>query len=245
MAASLSRSRGFPAMSGPSQFSLGNSVGYTTSASGSHTPVSSYIPIGVHDNMALPMGKYYPSNYEKNGNRSPPRLRPSGIVNNPAAAVKSESQVPKLRREHTHTRTGSEVQRRLQQYQRDMIAQATIAASALLENSGTDSSAALPGSSTAATFRAKAPVGFSLKNIELGSTLIRSHKPISPRLAPLASPGPITPMQLDGNGGDGYLTLGRPMTGADAEQQSAELARAVRAAEGRQPLKETMSAPVL
>ena len=33
-----------------------------------------------------------------------------------------------------------------------------------------------------------------------------AHKPLSPRLAPLGSPGPVTPMSLESS--DGYLALG-------------------------------------
>lgn len=33
-------------------------------------------------------------------------------------------------------------------------------------------------------------------------------KPTSPRLAPLGSPGPVTPLELAEDGADGYLTTG-------------------------------------
>lgn len=49
--------------------------------------------------------------------------------------------------------------------------------------------------------------------------LLKSHKPLSPRLAPLGSPGPVTPMNLEGAvAGDSYLTLGRTVTGSNATQ---------------------------
>lgn len=160
--------------------------------SASHTPVSSYLPIGVHETAALPMGKYYPTNYE-NSMSAKQRQRPMPPKSNLATSIKSEPQVPKYRSEPSHTRTGSEVRRRLLQYQRDMIAQATVAATAVLEKSG---SAVDPNALAA---------GSALKKIGLGGTMLKTHKPLSPRLAPLGSPGPVTPMNLEAPG-DSYLT---------------------------------------
>ncbi|KAK0725768.1 hypothetical protein B0H67DRAFT_598848 [Lasiosphaeris hirsuta] len=186
--------------------------------SGSHTPVSSYIPTGVHDNAALPLGKYYPSNYERRPS-SHQYLQPPATT----SGVRSESQVSKVRREPCHTRSTSEVKRRLLQYQRDMVAQATVAASALLANNSSLLNETGP----------TAIGGLPLPTIQLGGKMIKNHKPRSPKLAPMGSPGPVTPMSLEG-GGDSYLTLGRPMTGPDAEHHVAEVARAIRAEQGRQ-----------
>jgi len=172
--------------------------------SGSHTPVSSYLPNGVHNAAALPLGKYYPSNYEKrSAGSSQNSLNPSvrAVI---SSATKSESVVPKYRHETSaHSRTNSEVKRRLLQYQRDMVAQATIAARALLANSNQSGDSA-PGSTL--------PGDVTLpSNVQMGKTMIKTHKPISPRLAPLGSPGPVTPMSLEA-AGDGYLMLGRSHT---------------------------------
>ena len=176
---------------------LGSSVSATRS-SGLHTPVSSYMPSGGHDNIALPMGKYYPTNYEnrKAVHSSHPR-RPSARAE-AAAAGHSEPQLT-YRREDNHRRTGSDAKRLVEQYQRDMVAQASMA---LISNaSGLSSSTRIPDNAT-------------LKNIQLGATVLKTHKPLSPRLVPLGSPGPVTPMELDGNG-DGYLSKG----GARAEER--------------------------
>ncbi|KAK0612361.1 hypothetical protein B0T17DRAFT_620561 [Bombardia bombarda] len=210
-------------MSTSTHFSFGSSASTITPVS--HIPVSSYLPIGVHNTAALPMGKYYPSNYEnRSNNTSQSRLRARGGKAASSPSGKSDTQVSKCRREHSsHSRSSSEVKRRLQQYQRDMVAQATVAASAIIEKSAADES----GRSAAAL-----TPGFSLKNIQLGGTLIKGLKPRSPRLAPLGSPGPVTPMELEG-GGDSYLTLGRPMTGPDAEHQLAEVSRALQSEEAR------------
>ncbi|KAK3364460.1 hypothetical protein B0T25DRAFT_442110 [Lasiosphaeria hispida] len=200
--------------------SAGSAV--NSAMSGSHTPVSSYIPTGVHDNAALPLGKYYPSNYERRpSNNNTQYLQPPATT----SGARSESQVSKVRREPCHTRSTSEVKRRLLQYQRDMVAQATVAASALLANNTSLLNDPETGS--------KIIGGMSLPTIQLGGKLIKNHKPRSPKLAPMGSPGPVTPMSLEG-GGDSYLTLGRPMTGPDAEHQVAEVARVVRAENGRQ-----------
>ncbi|KAK3331150.1 hypothetical protein B0H66DRAFT_91231 [Apodospora peruviana] len=226
MSSSVAGSRPPTNMSGSSHSSFAGSAGSVLS--GSHTPVSSYIPNGVHDHAALPMGKYYPSNYENRSNtNSQQHLRPGPKL--PAPGIVSEPQIPRLRRENSHARTGSDVRRRILQYQRDMIAQATMAASALLEKSGSGTSG---GSS--ATAAASALGGLGVKSIQLGGTMLKTHRPLSPRLAPLGSPGPVTPMDLEGNDGDSYMTLGRPMTGPDAERQAAEVSRAIQVEQTRQ-----------
>ncbi|KAI0395187.1 hypothetical protein F5Y17DRAFT_220159 [Xylariaceae sp. FL0594] len=163
------------------------------STSSSTTPVASYMPLGDLSSP-LPMGKYYPSNYErrKDEKRKAKAHRP--MPSDPVLfnTSKSESQVPTLNQTGTanHTRNESDAKRRLQQYQRDMIAQATIALNG--------------GNINQATLSSLRSMG--LKNVT---------KPAKPRLAPLGSPGPITPMELDGSG-DGYLGA-RGLADAQAE----------------------------
>ncbi|KAM7186544.1 hypothetical protein V8F33_011748 [Rhypophila sp. PSN 637] len=213
MSASINQVRKLGSVSKSPQFAFGRIP--DAASSGSHTPVSSYLPIGANEGAALPMGKYYPSNYE---NTSAYRQRPV-TKSNLTASIKSEPQVPKYRREASHTRTGSDVKLRLLQYQRDMIAQATVAASALLEKNGAN----VDPKTLAA--------GSSLKHINLGGTMLKTHKPLSPRLAPLGSPGPVTPMELEGPGGDGYLTakqapnLPKEVLNVKAPNTSAEKAK--------------------
>jgi hypothetical protein len=179
--------------------------------SSAHTPVSSYLPMGVPDGVALPLGKYYPSNYEKRyGQGDRDRVKPwSG----PGTAVEPESQVPRLRHESSHARSSSDVKRRLQQYQRDMVAQATVAANALLSKGASGASAADAG-----TLPGGAP---SPSPIQLGEALIKTHKPLSPRLAPLGSPGPVTPMSLELEG-DSYLAVRVTVPDAQVEHQAVE-----------------------
>jgi hypothetical protein len=180
--------------------------------SGSHTPVSSYIPIGVHDSAALPLGKYYPSNYERRAAGGSSHLHPPTRAGF-GPASKSETQVPTYRHDSSmaHSRTNSEVKRRLIQYQRDMVAQATVAASALLANkeglasSGSTPTPMLPGDVTLPS------------NVRLGQTIVKTHKPVSPRLEPLGSPGPVTPMSLEA-GSEGFLLLSRTNTNSHPEQ---------------------------
>ncbi|KAJ9420213.1 hypothetical protein QL093DRAFT_2327101 [Fusarium oxysporum] len=96
----------------------------------SNTPVASYLAPGFHDHP-VPMGKYYPSNYEsRNGAQS--NLRPplSGSV---SSNVGSDSSA--IPRASSQSNPESELRRKLQQYQRDMIAQASMAANELISSS--------------------------------------------------------------------------------------------------------------
>lgn len=149
----------------------------------STTPVASYMPHGDRSSP-LPMGKYYPSNYERRKDdkkRNSRRAKTSEPVM--SGSIRSEPQTPNVNQTSTagHSRNESEAKRRLQQYQRDMIAQATIAL-----NRGNVNEATL------GTIRT------------LGFTNI--IKPSKPRLAPLGSPGPVTPMELEG-ADHGYLEV--------------------------------------
>ncbi|KAL2020473.1 hypothetical protein VTK56DRAFT_8358 [Thermocarpiscus australiensis] len=175
-------------------------------------PLSSYNPIGVHDDVALPLGKYYPSNWEKRHGKSGQARRPLAPSAKPAAsAVQSEPQVPRYKHhgDQGHAPpSSSEARRRLQQYQRDMVAQAAMAASALLAKNP----------STTGAGNASSRDAVSLARARLGSAFVKMHKPVSPRLLPLGSPGPVTPMSLEDGG---YLALSRPSPGTDAERQAA------------------------
>ncbi|KAK4039581.1 hypothetical protein C8A01DRAFT_46990 [Parachaetomium inaequale] len=169
------------------------------------TPISSYMPSGHHDDVVLPMGKYYPSNWEKRHGKTPQQQTqpPATTITQPAAAIsatKSEPQVPKLHQgDHPSApnRPGSDIKRRLQQYQRDMVAQAAMAANALLAAS----------SSGGGSAKSSAPAPSLLPNKgQLAATFLRTHKPLSPRLQPVGSPGgPVTPMSLEA---DSYLSFG-------------------------------------
>ncbi|KAH6887901.1 hypothetical protein B0T10DRAFT_406328 [Thelonectria olida] len=163
----------------------------------SNTPVASYLPAGFHDNP-LPMGKYYPSNYEqRNDNHG--SLRPSFAGSLAAHFHSDPNIIPRSSDIPTISTPESEVQRRLQQYQRDMVAQASMAANELLGSSA----------DSAATLGSSVP----LSSVRIRETRIRppaALKPISPRLLPLGSPGPVTPMSLESGGS--YMTLGRPRT---------------------------------
>jgi len=100
--------------------------------------------------MAMPLGKYHPSNY-KNKSKTGDKLAPI----TPAAPSQPQ-----------HARKKSDIKKKLQQYQRDMIEQAALA----------------------------------------GHMPFPGAKPVSPRLLPLGSPGPVTPMELEESAG--YLGAG-------------------------------------
>lgn len=189
-------------------------------SSRANTPVTSYVPSGLHD-VPMPVGKYYPSNYEAARSQQPgsqTKSRTSRSLRSPSSgvpsAVRSDTTVPQLNRpDLLRGRSDSDAKRRLQQYQRDMVAQATQAARQLARAKGAASLAAAHG----------VPV----QKFQTGS-----HKPISPRLQPLGSPGPVTPMELEGQGqgGDGgYLTRGGPVPSPDARKESEAVARALMA----------------
>ncbi|KAI1493207.1 hypothetical protein F5X96DRAFT_677238 [Biscogniauxia mediterranea] len=185
----------------------------SSSSSRSTTPVASYMPTGTQDNT-MPMGKYYPSNYEKrkDDKRRAHGARPLASDSASSNISKSDSQVPTFKESPTmnHSRNESEAKRRLQQYQRDMIAQATLAL-----NGGNVNAAALSSLRT---------MGFS-----------NMSKPSKPRLAPLGSPGPVTPMELEGSE-DGYIGARGPVNA-----QAEEIARAIRAEEERKRREGTTS----
>ncbi|KAI5463971.1 hypothetical protein BGZ63DRAFT_140629 [Mariannaea sp. PMI_226] len=161
----------------------------------SNTPVTSYLPAGFHDNP-LPMGKYYPSNYEQQTHSHVSSLRPSLADSLPTHFHSEPSIAPRSTDVHPIITPESELQRRLKQYQRDMVAQASLAASELLSSSS--SSTATLGTSV------------RLNSGGIHETRLKppaSLKPLSPRLLPLGSPGPVTPMSLESSG-DNYIAFG-------------------------------------
>ncbi len=136
----------------------------------------------VPDTLRIPMGKYHPSNYKSPASTavttptSAPRppLPPTNLSIPPKTSKRSSKERP------GHERKSSDVKRKLQQYQRDMIAQARDAAS---------------------TMRAGRA----------------SKEPISPKLQPLGSPGPITPFDLEE--ADGYIVEGSAAVRKETERQ--------------------------
>ncbi|KAI6377320.1 hypothetical protein MCOR25_002575 [Pyricularia grisea] len=122
--------------------------------------ISAYNPTGAEDNL-LPMGKYYPTNWEArkkakrakqasakeqphHGGASPdgyfpkhpsPSMSPS--VASSSSSVMSKPENPAVTRAKApqlkgHSRSDSEARRRLQQYQRDMITQTSLGAHRVL-----------------------------------------------------------------------------------------------------------------
>lgn len=165
----------------------------SSTVSSSNTPVASYLAPGFHDNP-LPMGKYYPSNYESRSG-SHTSLRPP-LTETMSSNIGPDSQNA-ARPIHASRLTApeTELRRKLQQYQRDMIAQASMAANELLKKPASTGSI-----STGSP---------SLSSLPLHETRLSFHgprKPISPRLLPLGSPGPVTPMDLESFGGSDYLS---------------------------------------
>lgn len=104
---------------------------------------------------------------------------------------------------------------RLQQYQRDMIAQAALAASEVLGGTA-----------------------------NLGGSMVRGQKPVAPRLLPLGSPGPVTPIDLEG-GGDSYLTRGGDavITASETGREQKDVGLSIRVEEDRR-LHEAVTPPV-
>lgn len=132
----------------------------STSFLESKATVSSHIAPGFSD-YPLPVGKYYPTNYEQ---------RAGSQLQQQHASYVSESNVS-YSRSHDPTSTkvpNSDSHSRMKQYQRDMVAQTAMALS------GTAKGAA-----------------------SLEARLTTPRKPIAPRLIPLGSPGPVTPMELE------------------------------------------------
>jgi hypothetical protein len=150
----------------------------------------SYTPIGsvpgpfsptMPETLLIPMGKYHPANYKCPASTSvstptsAPRasfLPPTNLTMPPKSTKRGGKSRP------GHERKTSDVKRKLQQYQRDMIVQAQLLAST-----------------------------------STGQQLKSRVEPISPKLLPAGSPGPITPFELEGDF-DGYILAGHRARGA-------------------------------
>ena len=153
----------------------------------SDTLLTSYVPSGLHGAGTLPTGKYYPTNYENRSHTQKP-------APNPPKAAKSASQVPTYGSgpgSSQKSRLEGDARQKLQQYQRDMVAQATLAARKVMGGSYQESNLAIPGLPTHGMPVSAPPI----------------VNPSSPRLRPMGSPGPVTPMELEGSEGS-YLDKG-------------------------------------
>ncbi|OAA74925.1 hypothetical protein LEL_06913 [Akanthomyces lecanii RCEF 1005] len=145
-----------------------------------HTPVSSYMPSGLHDHP-LPVGKYYPSNYE--GRTRQLQNQRNFVSESVASFAKTDAQGT-----GTTYKGNDDARQRLQQYQRDMVAQASMALG------GSYKPSMLPGNAAA------------LRNLPVPDARrpATPQRPISPQLQPLGSPGPVTPMDLEAQ--EEYIT---------------------------------------
>ncbi|KAB8296058.1 hypothetical protein EYC80_008865 [Monilinia laxa] len=150
-----------------------NSPSSDSTARGPPSIVSS--PFIMPETLVIPKGKYYPSNYTSSP-ASPAQGIPSSILNggNLHLPTKNQRQNPT---NPNHQRRSSDIKRKLQKYQRDMIEQARTVHAQVTS---------LPGVS------------------------VPGSKPVSPRLLPLGSPGPITPFELEES--SGYLIAGQIRT---------------------------------
>ncbi|KAH8590704.1 hypothetical protein B0O99DRAFT_691262 [Bisporella sp. PMI_857] len=149
--------------------------------------------------IQMPMGKYHPSNYKLSSpSLSPPvafNSQTSGIANMPAASgnlrLPTGRDMKRNKRDQSstggHERQPSDVKRKLQQYQRDMIAQARLTQT---QGAGSAMSSSHCGTNTEGT-------------------------PFNPKLQPLGSPGPITPFELEEEQ-DGYLVAGGTRDGGSS-----------------------------
>ncbi|KAH8907606.1 hypothetical protein BR93DRAFT_557562 [Coniochaeta sp. PMI_546] len=142
--------------------------------------VEVYNPTGIAESGAS-LGKYYPTNYEA-PDASDTALQHPG----PASDL-------------SFTLSKTDQARQLRQYQRDMISQTLQKAREALGRTM---------HSTASTRAAEAVLDEgSRKSVASGFALLRRYKPLSPRITPLLSPGPVTPMALDKDGESDYITV--------------------------------------
>ncbi len=231
-------------MPDPSEFPLLDAIGGGTMSvqpdeSGNVNTIASYNPLGDHT-APVPTGKYYPTNWE---NRKKAKAQAQGHVpavaatSNLASALAAAASTP-LSEAETLRQTPDapesppqqpvrstrkdEPRSRLQQYQREMVMHASFAASTLVR--GKAAVVASQHSSTGSTS--------SLDLVALARVQLGKHKPLSPRLLPLGSPGPVTPMDLENNNGaDGYLAA--RSLGPDSDRETDEVAKALWAEEQR------------
>ncbi|GAO13590.1 hypothetical protein UVI_02015370 [Ustilaginoidea virens] len=108
----------------------------------------------------------------------------------PSTSPKPDPQAPPARSDSCRgDNPQMQMRRRMLQYKRDMIAQATM----------------FLGASTKTTKPGMSLSGLPIKDIWFPASA--SQRPLSPRLHPLGSPGPVTPMELE-SGGSSYLDRG-------------------------------------
>ncbi|PFH57981.1 hypothetical protein XA68_14323 [Ophiocordyceps unilateralis] len=120
-----------------------------------------------------------------------------GFHDSPLPMARSPAADPFPVRQHGPQRANegeAETRRKMQQYQRDMIAQAAMGLGGSAKTAGKP-----PGGATASLG------GLPLKDVWLA--VPSSLRPASPRLHPLGSPGPVTPMDLE-PAAVGYLEHG-------------------------------------
>ncbi|ESZ94577.1 hypothetical protein SBOR_5067 [Sclerotinia borealis F-4128] len=164
-------------------------------------------PFTLPETLVIPKGKYYPSNYTPSPTSPIPSI-PSSVLNGGNLQLPPKNQRQKSTNPH-HQRRSSDVKRKLQKYQRDMIEQARIVHAAVTSSPSVSTSGA---------------------------------KPISPRLLPLGSPGPITPFELEET--SGYLIAGQRrsggLTGGGLRENEA-IAKIIRVEERRR--REGQSSP--
>ncbi|KAM0155803.1 hypothetical protein ACHAQE_002288 [Botrytis cinerea] len=169
-------------------------------------------PFTLPETLVIPKGKYYPSNYKPSPTSPLPvplTSIPPSILNGGNLQLPAKSQRQKPANPH-HQRKSSDVKRKLQKYQKDMIEQARMVHASVVSSPGESA----PGS-----------------------------KPISPRLLPLGSPGPITPFELEES--SGYLIAGQIRSGGLAEgglMENEAVARMIRMEEERRR-REGQSSP--
>lgn len=92
------------------------------------------LPPAIPDPLLMPMGKYYPSNYKSPANTS--LNNPNSSAATPQAPMPPTLSIPTTilkrgsKHQPGHERKSSDMKRKLQQYQRDMIAQTRTASAA-------------------------------------------------------------------------------------------------------------------
>ena len=161
----------------------------------------------------MPLGKYHPANY-----KAPAKPAPTSAPSLPLTNLSLPPSVPERKKKRPgHERHGSDVKRKLQEYQLGQMKQAQILAQAHGGSGG-------------------------------------GSKPISPRLLPLGSPGPITPFELEDSADTGYVVAGaRARTNSLITQSLGQerdrefVGRMIQAEEDRRVLggKEGSQSPVL
>jgi len=138
--------------------------------------VDAYNPTGIPGSAAS-LGKYYPTNYNKVSDTAgaPSRRSPGTASGLPLSPL------------------GADQEQQLRQYKLDIISQTTqIAREAL-------------GRRLQSTTSFKAVETALDEHTRKSVALLRRLKPSSPRITPLLSPGPVTPMNLDGSTESDYL----------------------------------------